>query len=253
MRLSALLRLARRLLPLKIKIKSAIESCQARVCCGDHVLKDLSRYERSTPAMTIGVSCARDGQRRPQWSSYSMSSRDTQPPWWAVAFRSHSTESCLQLLQQRLPGDTARVLHPTRLLLEYHRGSFQLRRRSLYPGYAFVACPRALLQQVMHDKPRAMYGVVSPGDALTPVQPHEMDALLTLLDDTGTVGFSHGELRDGRIRIISGPLHGKEGMILKLSKRRHRATIGVSIGNKHIRLDLTCITHCNATPPTHAQ
>ncbi|MBI2344273.1 MAG: hypothetical protein HYV02_08090 [Deltaproteobacteria bacterium] len=171
----------------------------------------------------------------------------SQQAWWALAFQQRATTQGLEILRQRLGQKIIRIFQPMRLLLEYHRGAFQLRRRPLYPGYAFIQCAPTVLRHVIDNRPDSMYGPVRLGESLIPVQSHEMDLLQALTGNTGTAGLSHGELQGDRVHIISGPLQGKEGMILKFSKRKHRATICVSLDNKRIRLDLACITRPRIT------
>ena len=157
--------------------------------------------------------------------------------------RQRSADDCMKVLSTSVDEDSALFFNPTRHVLEYQSGSFNLKRKPLYPGYVFVQCNREVLNALHSNKPAGYYGPVRLGEEIVPVQNEEIDKIRELGDRNGNVGVSYGVLEGDRVKITSGPLKDREGYVVKLSKRKHRATILIPMGEKKIKLELACIVN----------
>ncbi|GAB6085009.1 KOW motif-containing protein [Alkaliphilus crotonatoxidans] len=59
-----------------------------------------------------------------------------------------------------------------------------------------------------------------------------------MVDHEGLINISQALIIDDRIRIMEGPLLGKEGIIKKLDKRKGRAKVEFTINYNTLLIDL---------------
>ena len=160
-------------------------------------------------------------------------------PWWAIAIHDQHVERIRGWCRKVLPISSA-FFAPMRLMMEYRRGRFVMRRRLFYPGYVFIQCPPEALNPLMDGAPIGLFGPVRCGEAPVPVRSEEIAQVRSITGATDTAGVSYGILRGNRVEITSGPLQGREGYIVRVAKRKHRAAVLVPIGNKRVIIELTC-------------
>lgn len=130
-------------------------------------------------------------------------------PWYGVRTRSNQEKIAASVLD-------ARGFEP-------YFPSYSVRRRwsdrivettlPLFPGYVF--CRFDLSQKVQVLSTPGVASVVAFGNVPAPIDDSEIEAIQTLIQ-SGKAVQPHPYLREGeRVRVLSGPLDGLEGILVK--------------------------------------
>lgn len=110
------------------------------------------------------------------------------------------------------------------------RGEWTRLRRPLFPGYIVVDTGDAdRLRRVLFRVPE-FTRLLRMGEQFTPLD--ELDrALITTYADKGTrcVGLSTAVMEGDRVRVVSGPLRGREGDIKEVNRRSGIALLEVQM------------------------
>lgn len=121
-----------------------------------------------------------------------------------------------------------KAIVPRRLMREQHRGKWIYKERLLFPGYVFLLTD---LDVESYYKLKPIPGIIRfLGDELRPIpiEEQEVNLLLRLAEDDDPLGLS--EVVEGsNVNVISGPLQGLEGKIIKIDARRYRAKVDISL------------------------
>ncbi len=67
---------------------------------------------------------------------------------------------------------------------------------------------------------------------------HEMNNILALVDQDGVVRYSRIDIVDKQVKVLEGPLEGKEELIKKVDKRKRRAKIELNLMGESRTLDV---------------
>ncbi len=127
---------------------------------------------------------------------------------------------------------------PREMTLERHGGVWRERERMFFPGYVFA-------QLTMSDKDyyalRGMEHVLRILGQPTPLPEDEALYIEMLTITPEPLDQSRGVLDGNRLRIVSGPLIGKEGWIIKLDQRQRRARVRLRILNEIHDINMSLI------------
>ena len=130
------------------------------------------------------------------------------------------------------------ALVPRRQMVERRRGLRRIVVRNLFPGYVFVYT--ALDAKAYCQLAGIPYVIRILGHgAPQPVTPEEMNRVLRLAREDDLVGVSQILYENGRVRVLSGPLAGLEGQIVKLDRRKGRAKVNIPLFNQPRFVDLS--------------
>ena len=121
-----------------------------------------------------------------------------------------------------------KALVPTQELHERHKGQWTLKKRVIIQGYVFI---QANVSAETYYIIRAINGVIRfLGDGRPVTVPDEQMEIVQALGNGGQpLECSITEKKDGRVRILSGPLKPLEDRIIKADMRARRATITIPI------------------------
>ncbi|ACV64893.1 NusG antitermination factor [Desulfofarcimen acetoxidans DSM 771] len=124
--------------------------------------------------------------------------------------------------------DIARAVVPRRLMVERRQGGWQYVERVVFPGYVFV---QAHMTPAAYYAMRNLPGVIRVLGTSRPVplMGNEVTLFLKLCRDGDPLGLSEVFVKGGSVKVISGPLMGLEGHIVKLDARRFRAKVNISL------------------------
>ena len=131
--------------------------------------------------------------------------------------------------RRRIEKSGMRAIVPTRIMPERHGGRWREREIVMITGYVFVQCSGSIAD---YYRLSAIPGAIRilPGKGVYhPVPDRQMAWMLELAHSGRAWEISTAETRDGQLRIISGPLLGREHEILSRDRRRRRARIGIRI------------------------
>lgn len=125
-------------------------------------------------------------------------------------------------------GDIGKVVVPIRLMRERRKGVWCNVERVVFPGYVFV---QADMTPAAYYAMRNVPGVIRVLGTRRPMPllEEEVTLILKLTMDGDPLGLSEVFVEGGRVTVISGPLKGLEGHIVKLDARRFRARVNINM------------------------
>ncbi|MCC8138150.1 MAG: antiterminator LoaP [Clostridiales bacterium] len=113
-------------------------------------------------------------------------------------------------------------------------------KKILFPGYVFMITddPEHLWYDLKHVQ--GLTKLLTTDGEMIPLSNEEVEFLLRFGGEEQVVEISKGVFEGSKVKIISGPLVGKEGLIKKIDYHKRRATLEVEMfGRKQvIRLGL---------------
>ena len=125
-----------------------------------------------------------------------------------------------------------RCVIPYRLKRHYFGHSSKLMKILLFPSYLFIETDH-IKEFVNNIKWFPGFNVILHMDDLyCPLQKHEEQLLLRLLDDHEIIDISEGFMEGDKVHITSGPLLGQEGNIKKIKRRQGVAILEMNIFNR---------------------
>jgi transcriptional antiterminator NusG len=147
--------------------------------------------------------------------------------WYVLHVKTGMETKTQAALIKELP--EFKVLVPQKTLKERHDGIWKEITRTLFPGYVFV---NIFMDASMYYKLTGIPSVIKIlGDTKgpLPVPEDEMQIVLKLSGDGDPLGISNVFIEGSKVKVLSGPLEGFEGQILKVDTRRFRAKINITL------------------------
>ncbi len=126
------------------------------------------------------------------------------------------------------------VARPRRRLKIRRAGEYLDTEKTLFPGYLFFRGHSEdtklfeerlrLLASARRDLP-GMVKVLGRGPQPVPIFAHEANLIWAMMDTQELIDYSQACFVGARVKIIGGPLLGREGIIRKVNRRKGRATV----------------------------
>lgn len=121
-------------------------------------------------------------------------------------------------------------------IVERRQGKNRTVIRLLYPGYVFINC--SLTDRIYYGLVGAP-GVIKilgtrtvDGGCPIPVPENEMLEILGYQQNEEIIKMSEAVIENGKIKILSGPLMGKERYIFKVDKRKGKVKVNTQLFGK---------------------
>ncbi len=148
-------------------------------------------------------------------------------------------ERFLKLAAKQLEGFPVRLLWPRRNLRIRRQGTWRNSLAPIFPGYIFIETEQVTPQ--MYWVIRRVPGFIrflKDNEHIEPVAGRDRDLLLHFLSfgevvDRSLVVFDENH----RIRVLSGPLKGLEGRILRVDRRKGRARVQLDLYQDSFQID----------------
>ena len=106
-------------------------------------------------------------------------------------------------------------------------GVWKTVHKTLFPGYLFVNTDKdrieSFAERIRHSDQFAV--VLATDDSFTPVSDEEVFLIDNAYSNNGVLGSSIGIIEGDRVKILSGPLIGKEGLIKSINRHKRSAII----------------------------
>jgi len=147
--------------------------------------------------------------------------------WYVLHVKTGKEVEVKNILLRDLPDIKALV--PQRILRERNDGVWKKVIRTLIPGYVFV---KVFMDAAMFYKLTGTPSVIRILDnekGPEPIPEDEMQIVYRLSGDGDPLGISEVFYEGGKITIVSGPLQGLEGQIVKIDPRRFRAKVNITL------------------------
>ena len=141
---------------------------------------------------------------------------------------------------QRIAGaESIKFIWPKRKLTIRRRGKLTDKTESIFPGYLFI--------QTEHVDPDLYWALkrtsgfirfMKSNQDIEPIRNNDKKLLLHFLSfgeivEKSRVWFD----KDNLIRVVSGPMKGLEGRIIKVDRRKKRAKIKLSLYDESFKID----------------
>lgn len=159
--------------------------------------------------------------------------------YFALHIKTGSEAILQKQISEKLPDDIT-ALCPMRELLIRKRGKTKKEMKPLFPGYIFIhgeeisASTLTILKSI-----NGFFQVLPSNKKIKPVPEQDMQIINSLFRKNFTAHISKARFDENdRIQIIDGPLKGKEGLIVKIDKRKGRAKIIINAFDKEHFVDL---------------
>lgn len=110
-------------------------------------------------------------------------------------------------------------------------GVWKTVHKTLFPGYLFVNTDEdrieSFAERIRHADQFAV--VLSTDDKFTPISDEEIFLIENAYANNGVLGASIGVIEGDKVKILSGPLIGKEGLIRSINRHKRSAIIELNM------------------------
>jgi transcriptional antiterminator NusG len=163
--------------------------------------------------------------------------------FYALQVKTRGEEKFMRLFRARNPGFTMPLHFPQRELDLRRGGRVIPSRLAVFPGYVFLEFPEddnILRYQWDFRRTEGFYRFLGSNQNIAPLQNRDLELVLHFIREVGPLaGKSKVYFDDNsRIVVISGPLSGLEGRIIKADKRKGRAKIKLDLYGDSFCIDL---------------
>lgn len=158
---------------------------------------------------------------------------------WYVLFVSSNQEEKVKKILGKEVGDEYEFIVPTRELRERKDGKWRNVKRKLFPGYVLI---KGIMNIDVYYKLKKINGVIkllSGEDEVLTVDESELRVLKILIDnEDNNIGISSLYKENDGVRIVTGPLMGLEGQVMKVDYRKGRAKVSLRFMNEERVVEL---------------
>lgn len=129
---------------------------------------------------------------------------------------------------------------PQRQLKIRRGGKVRTEKQTLFPGYVFVETQNMEpeLTQVLR-RTNGFYRILPETINPRPLPPEQRGQMSRLINGGHSLGLSKASFNEnGRIQILSGPLEGLEGSIVKVDRRKQRVRVRLDLYEDSHLIDL---------------
>lgn len=128
---------------------------------------------------------------------------------------------------------------------ELRRCEWRNREIVMLPGYVFVQLELTAKDYYRLGGVPDVVRILPGGGQYDPVPEEQMRWVLTLANGGEPWGISEAKNENGAIRVLSGPLTGREAEIISWDKRRRRAKIRVRVLDETRVIDVGLRCHAS--------
>ncbi len=136
-----------------------------------------------------------------------------------------------KLIYEKLPKEV-NIFCPQRELMIRRKGKNLKQTTPLFPGYLFLKATEISANTLSILKTiNGFFQILPSNKEIKPIPPEDMQFMDTLFNKNYIASLSTARFDENdRIEIIDGPLKGKEGLIIKVNKRKCRAKVLIHVG-----------------------
>lgn len=150
--------------------------------------------------------------------------------WYVIQVRTGTEENIRLQCTARIP---QAVLE--RCFLPYYeekrkiRGSWNVQKKHLFPGYVFAVTEDIETLYEMLKSVMGMTRLLGVGEDIVPLTEAEVQFLKRFGGEDQVVGMSKGIIENSVTKILSGPLVGMEGTIRKIDRHKRKGWIEIEM------------------------
>ena len=154
--------------------------------------------------------------------------------YYALQVKTRGEEKFMRLFRAKNPDITLPLYFPQRSLDLRRGGRITPTKLAIFPGYVFLEIPdedNILRYQWAFRKTEGFYRFLRSNQDIAPLQNRDLELVLHFIRNVGPMAGKSQVYFDenSRIVVLSGPLSGLEGRIIKADKRKGRAKIKLDL------------------------
>ena len=162
--------------------------------------------------------------------------------YYVIQVKTRSEEKFARLLKSVYSDNYFQIFSPKRTLPVRRRGLLTQSTSPVFPGYLFLQSEE-IFPDNFHWRLKAFgefFRLLKTGQHIKPLSGRSLQIVLHFIKKIGPLaGLSQVYFNDdSRIVVLSGPLAGLEGNIVKVDKRKKRAKIKLDIYKDSFLIDL---------------
>lgn len=162
--------------------------------------------------------------------------------WHVIFVESCYEETVIHLIDEIVAAKDFTVkyklLLPKRRLIEKKSGKKREVNKIIFPSYIFVDTQDMLRFYLLIKGIPHIISILRDENFFLEVGEKEIKIILDMVDENGVIGLSRGIIVNQRIKIVAGPLYGREGLIRKIDKRKRRIKTEFKINEISYFIDL---------------
>jgi len=163
--------------------------------------------------------------------------------YYALQVKTRGEEKFMRLFRAKNPDITLPLYFPQRSLDIRRRGKIIPSKLAVFPGYIFLETNGEEDIARCHwafRKTEGFYRFLKSNQNIAPLQNRDLELVLHFIKHVGPLAGKSKVYFDenSRIVVISGPLSGLEGRIVKADKRKGRAKIKLDLYGDSFCIDL---------------
>jgi len=149
--------------------------------------------------------------------------------YYVMQVRTGEEDKICHMLKPPVFGECDKCFIPKVMRKYKVKGSYEMRRLILFPGYVFVATDDVKQLFFRLKQVPSLTKLLRDDDYFYPVSNNEMDKLISLMNDNYTVNMSYGYKEGSEVVITSGPMVGMQGAIKKIDRHHRTAWLQVEM------------------------
>lgn len=118
------------------------------------------------------------------------------------------------------------------------KGEWKTFQKILFPGYVFLETEKVEQLYIDLKHIQGFTRLLGVGDEVIPLTEDEEEFLDTFGGEERVVPISMGVIENTKVRVLSGPLMGKEGYIKKIDRHKRKAYLEVSMFDRIQRIQV---------------
>lgn len=130
------------------------------------------------------------------------------------------------------------LLVPKRRIFERRQGKWNEELKTMFPGYVLINTDYILEFYLLARNSPYVIKFLKEDSFFLKVSEEEITPIIKMINNSGVIATSRAIIENGRIRIIEGPLWGREDYIKKVDKRKGRAKVKFVIGERLVLIDV---------------
>ena len=163
--------------------------------------------------------------------------------YYAIQVKTRGEEKFIRIFRKQNPEIDLPLYFPQRSLDIRRGGRIKPSLLAIFPGYVFleISDKESIYQyQWAFRRTLGFYRFLRSNQDIAPLQSRDLELVMHFIKQTGSLaGKSRVYFDDNaRIVVISGPLSGLEGRIIKADKRKGRAKVKLDLYDDSFNIDL---------------
>jgi len=163
--------------------------------------------------------------------------------YYALQVKTGWEDKFINLFMLQNPDINLPLYFPQRHMDIRRRGKIIPSRLAIFPGYVFLGLDEGddiLRYKRVFRASKGFYRFLRSNEDIVPLQNRDLELVLHFIKNFGSLAGKSKVYFDenSRIVVLSGPLSGLEGRIIKSDKRKGRAKVKLDLYNDSFCIDL---------------